>query len=146
MKRLRGFSLVELMVAITLALIVTTGVISVFAGSRSAFQSTAGVANLSDSGRFALMFIENSVRDSGFMACGAATRTISNVNAEATNLYYAPGPSGLFQPLGGYEAAGTSPGSTYTVSATPGAVGNWNPALDATFTRYSGSQHIHCQQ
>jgi type IV pilus assembly protein PilW len=134
MKRLRGFSLVELMVAITLALIVTTGVVSVFTGSRSAFQATSGVANLSDSGRFALMFIENSVRDSGFMACGAATRTISNLNAEATNLYYAPGPSGLFQPLGGYEAAGTSPGSTYAVSATPGAVGNWNPALDATFT------------
>src|ERR1700733_2915922 len=129
MKRLRGFSLVELMVAITLALIVTTGVISVFAGSRSAFQSTAGVANLSDSGRFALMFIENSVRGSGVMVCGAATRTISNLNAEATNPFYAPGPSGLFQPLGGYEATGTSPGSTYTVSATPGAVANWTPAL-----------------
>src|ERR1700733_4381744 len=123
MKRLRGFSLVELMVAITLALIVTTGVISVFAGSRSAFQSTAGVANLSDSGRFALMFIETAVRDSGFMACGAATRTVSNLNPEATNLYYAPGPSGLFQPLGGYEAVNTSPGNTYAVSATPGAVG-----------------------
>jgi type IV pilus assembly protein PilW len=136
MKRLRGFSLVELMVAITLALIVTAGVISVFAGSRSAFQATAGVANLSDSGRFALMFIESAVRDSGYMACGAATRTISNVNPEAnpSTLYYAPGPSGLFQPMGGYEAAGTSPASTYAVSATPGAVGNWNPVLDPAFT------------
>ncbi len=43
MKRARGFSMVELMVAITLALIVTTGVISVFVGSRTAYQSTAGV-------------------------------------------------------------------------------------------------------
>jgi type IV pilus assembly protein PilW len=133
MKRLRGFSLIELMVAITLALIVTAGVISVFAGSRSAFQATSGVANLSDSGRFALMFIENSVRDSGYMACGAATRTISNVNAEATNLYYAAGPSGLFQPLGGYEATGTSPASSYAVSTTPGAAANWTPALDGAF-------------
>jgi type IV pilus assembly protein PilW len=141
MKRQRGFSLVEIMVAITLALVVTAGVVSVFSGSRSAFQATSGVANLSDSGRFALMFIETAVRDSGFMACGAATRTISNLNPEATNLYYAPGPnqpglpvpSGLFQPLGGYEAVNTGPGNTYAVSATPGAVGNWNPILDATF-------------
>jgi type IV pilus assembly protein PilW len=134
MKRSRGFSLVEIMVAITLALVVTAGVVSVFAGSRSAFQATSGVANLSDSGRFALMFVETAVRDSGFMACGAATRTISNLNPEATNLYYAPGPSGLFQPLGGYEAAATSPGNTYAVSATPGAIANWTPALDASFT------------
>jgi type IV pilus assembly protein PilW len=134
MKRLRGFSLVEIMVAITLALIVTAGVVSVFAGSRSAFKATSGIANLSDSGRFALMFVETAVRDSGFMACGSANHTVSNVNAEATNLYYAPGPSGLFQPLGGYEAAGTSPGSAYAVSVAPGAVGNWNPVLDATFT------------
>src|SRR5450631_3607450 len=137
MMRTRGFSLVELMVAITLALIVTAGVISVFVGSRTAFQATSGTASLSDSGRFALMYIENAVRDSGFMACGAATRTISNLNPEATTLYYAPGAaSGLFQPLGGYEAAGTGPvpPGTYAVSTTPGALGNWNPALDAAFS------------
>jgi type IV pilus assembly protein PilW len=134
MKRSRGFSLVELMVATTLALIVTAGVISVFVGSRSAFQSTSGVANLSDSGRFALMYIENAVRASGYMACGAATRTISNVNPEATNLYFAPGASGFFQPLGGYEATGTGPTTTYTSSTTPGALGNWTPALDGAFS------------
>jgi type IV pilus assembly protein PilW len=134
MKRLRGFSVLELMVAITLALIVTAGVVSVFAGSRSAFRATSGVANLSDSGRFALMFIETAVRNSGFMACGPANLTVSNLNAEATNLYYAPGASGLFQPMGGYEAAGTSPGSTYALSAMPGAIANWNPTLDASFT------------
>ena len=51
MKRARGFSLVELMVAVTLALIVSAGVISVFVGSRAAYQSTAGVAAVSDRDR-----------------------------------------------------------------------------------------------
>jgi type IV pilus assembly protein PilW len=142
MNRLRGFSLVELMVAITLALIVTAGVISVFVGSRSAFQATSGVASLSDSGRFALMYIENAVRDSGYMACGAASRTISNVNPEATNLYYAPGASGLFQPLGGYEAAGTGPTTAYAVSTTPGGLANWNPALDGAFSSIPAANAI----
>ena len=64
MNRVRGFSLVELMVAITLALIVTAGVISVFVGSRSAFEATSGTAALTDGGRFALNFISNSDRKS----------------------------------------------------------------------------------
>jgi type IV pilus assembly protein PilW len=134
MKRVNGFSLVEMMVAITLGMIVTVAVISVFVGSRSAYLGTSGVAALSDGGRFALMYLENAVRDSGFMACGATTRTISNINPEPTNLYYAPGPSGLFPPMGGYEAAGTSPGSGYTTTTAPGTLANWNPALDGAFS------------
>ena len=72
MIRARGFSLVELMVAITLALIVTTGVISVFIGSRSAYNATSGTAALTDGGRFALNFISDSVRGAGYMACTTA--------------------------------------------------------------------------
>ncbi|HEY4970721.1 MAG TPA: prepilin-type N-terminal cleavage/methylation domain-containing protein, partial [Steroidobacteraceae bacterium] len=69
MNRARGFSMVELMVAITLALVVTTGVVSVFIGSRSAYQATSGTAELTDGGRFALNFISNSVRSAGYLAC-----------------------------------------------------------------------------
>lgn len=133
MKRLRGFSLVELMVAITLALIVTTGVISVFIGSRSAFQATSGVAALSDSGRFALTFLENAVRNSGFMACAPASRTTNNLGPESSNLFYGPFPSGFFAAMSGFEAANTGAGSAYASTATPGTPANWTPNLDAAF-------------
>jgi type IV pilus assembly protein PilW len=139
MSKLRGFSLVEFMVAITLAMVVTTAVLSVFVGSRSAFQSTSGTAALSDSGRFALQFLENAVRDAGFMSCGSATRTISNLNPEPTSLFYAPGPAGTFPPLGGFEAAGTGVGSTYTDATTAGALANWNPNLDGAFSSLAGT-------
>jgi type IV pilus assembly protein PilW len=129
--------MVELMVAITLALIVTTGVLSVFVGSRSAFQSTSGIAALSDGGRFALNSIENSVRDSGFMACSSVNTLVSNLNPAAM-LGYAVGPSGLLQPLTGYEAKNTSVGNTYAAGTTLGAVGNWNPNLDAAFGGLAG--------
>jgi type IV pilus assembly protein PilW len=142
MKRARGFSLVELMVAVTLALIVTGGVVSVFIGARSAFQSTSGVAVVSDNGRFALGFLEGAVRNAGNMACGAPIRTIINVNAEATPLYYSPGPGPLllFQPMSGFEAGGTGSGASYTASTASGVLGNWNPpsgwtsGLDAAFS------------
>lgn len=125
MMRARGFSLVELMVAITLALIVTAGVMSVFIGSRSAYQSTAGVAAVSDSGRFALNFLEGAVRDAGNMACGSPVRTIFNIGP-GTPLSAPPLPLLAFQPLTGFEAPGTGMlGGAYTVTATQGALGNW---------------------
>lgn len=139
MSRARGFSLIEFMVAITLSLIVTCAVLSVFVSSRSAFNSTSGVAALSDSGRFALTFLENAVRDAGNMACGAPVRTIINVFPEPTPLYYTAGPAPalLFQPMTGFEAANTGNGSSYTIAATPGALSNWNPNLDAAFSSLS---------
>ena len=54
----RGFSIVELMVAITLALIVTAGVMAAFLGSRSSFMTTSGTSAVSDNGRFALDFLQ----------------------------------------------------------------------------------------
>jgi type IV pilus assembly protein PilW len=124
MMRSRGFSLVELMVAITLALIVTAGVMSVFIGSRSSYQATAGVAAVSDSGRFALNFLEGAVRDAGNMACGAPVRTIFNV-FPGTPLNTPPFPLLAFQPITGFEAAGTGIVGAYNDTATPGAAGNW---------------------
>jgi type IV pilus assembly protein PilW len=137
--RPRGFSLVEFMVAITLALVVTAGVISVFVGSRSAFNATSGTAAVSDSGRFALTFLDNAVRDAGNMACGAPVRTFINVNLQPTPLAYTAGPAPalLFQPMGGYEAANTSPGNTYAASTAGGALGDWasfTTALDGAFS------------
>jgi type IV pilus assembly protein PilW len=133
MKRIRGFSLVEMMVAVTLGLIVSSAVVAAFVASRNSYQSTSGIASLSDSGRFALMYLEGAVRNSGYMACGAATRTISNLNPEATDLFYAPGPLGLFEALGGYEAVNTGPTNSYTVTQTVGTAGNWTPTLDGAF-------------
>jgi len=127
MKRTLGFSLIELMVAITLALIVTAGVMSVFVGSKNSFQSTAGVAAVSDSGRFALNYLDNAVRDAGNMACGAPIRTIYNVNTAPSPLFTAVGPAPLlfFQPMTGFEAVNTGVGNAYGAVLTPGGTADW---------------------
>jgi type IV pilus assembly protein PilW len=112
--RTRGFSIVELMVAVTLALIVTSAVLSAFLGSRSSFMSTSGTAALSDNGRFALDFLQAAVRDAGYMACNTTQRQLSLLNvAVGKPLYYNFG-----QPLGGYEANNTVSGS-FTLAAAP---------------------------
>jgi type IV pilus assembly protein PilW len=140
MIRARGFSMVELMVAITLALIVTTGVLSVFVGSRSAFMATSGTAEVTDGGRFALNFIANSVRSAGYISCTTSPHAIGILNAGATPL-----PFSFNQALSGYEANNTGVGTAYTVATPPVAgdatAGDWIvnaaaavPGLDAALT------------
>jgi type IV pilus assembly protein PilW len=131
MNRVRGFSLVELMVAITLAMIVTAGVISVFVGSRSAFEATAGTAALTDGGRFALNFIANSIRGAGYMSCTTAPNMQGILNAGSPLAF------GFNEALQGFEAVGTGPGAAYAVSPAPVAdtsTGDWVGGLDSALT------------
>jgi type IV pilus assembly protein PilW len=111
--RTRGFSIVELMVAVTLALVVTAAVLAAFLGSRSSFMSTSGTAAVSDNGRFALDFLQTAVRDAGYMACNTTQRQISLLNVGTSSIYYNFG-----QPLGGYEANNTASGN-FTLAAAP---------------------------
>ena len=131
MKRQSGFSIVELMVAIVLALLLTGAVISVFIGSRTAYQATAGLGDMSDSGRFALNLIGESVRNAGNLACNssesATSQTLLAVNTLQTN---------FGQGIAGFEANGTAPGAAFTVPLAPvaGAANQWTPNLDPLMT------------
>ena len=135
MIRARGFSMVELMVAITLALIVTTGVISVFIGSRSAYNATSGTAALTDGGRFALNFISDSVRGAGNMACMKASGLQAILNNVGTPMTSA---ASFSQALGGYEAKNTANGNAYNAAPWPVAAdgnnGDWIGGLDGALT------------
>jgi type IV pilus assembly protein PilW len=130
MRRPRGFSLVELMVAITLGLIVLGALLGLFAGTRNANRSTTGISNLTDSGRFALGFISASARSAGFYACNSAARQATILNAGATPLPYS-----FANPLGGFEAATTGPGNALVLPARPaladGNSADWTGGLDA---------------
>jgi type IV pilus assembly protein PilW len=130
-KRQFGFSLVELMVAITLGLLLTGAVISVFIGSRTAYQSTAGVGEMADSGRFALNLIGESVRNAGNIACNSAMTATSQTVAGG-NWFTAT----LQQGITGFEANGTAPGAGIALPVNPvvGAANNWTPNLVAQMT------------
>jgi type IV pilus assembly protein PilW len=144
-----GFSLIELMVAVTLGLLLTVALISVFVGSRSAYQSTTGVASLADEGRFVLDTISQQARGAGFMGCTAASD--SNTNGTTTysviDAVLNEGASSLaydFQfGVGGYEATGTGAAGAFTIPATPTAgalASGWTPNLDPAFTAATNEQ------
>jgi type IV pilus assembly protein PilW len=128
MRNSRGFSMVELMVAITLALVVTAAVVSVFVGSRAAYQSTSGTAAATDGGRFALSFIQESARGAGYMAC--ASGFIDAVQPTTNQLAY-----DFQHGVMGFEAVGSTPASAIALPATQVAgagAGSWLADADAT--------------
>jgi type IV pilus assembly protein PilW len=122
--------MVELMVAITLGLLLTGAVISVFVGSRTASQATAGVGEMSDSGRFALNLIGESVRSAGNLACNSA---MSATSQDLTGGTFGPYNFGLG--VEGFEANGTG-GVPFTMPAGPlmGPANNWTPNLAGQMT------------
>jgi type IV pilus assembly protein PilW len=133
-----GFSLVELMVAITLGTLLVGAVISVFVGSRSAYQSTAGVGALSNSGRFALNLIGETARSAGNFACDSGIPPTGSANTSVTLLAGNALGDTFTTAVTGFEANGTgNPVGVITLPAAPvvGAAGNWNPNIaPAVFT------------
>lgn len=74
----RGLSLVELMIAITLGLILTAGILQIFSNSKQTYRIEEALSRLQESGRLALNFIANDVRMAGFWGCQHDPSKIQN--------------------------------------------------------------------
>lgn len=61
-----GFTIVEIMVAITLSMILIAGVIQVYLSSKESFRVQNELARLQENQRIALEFLQNNIREAGF--------------------------------------------------------------------------------
>ncbi len=68
-KHASGFSLVELMVSITLGIILTFSLIEVYTGTKSTYRTQDALARLQENARFALSVLSQDIRSSGFIGC-----------------------------------------------------------------------------
>jgi type IV pilus assembly protein PilW len=133
----RGFSLIELMVAITLGLIIIAAIVAVFSSTRTTYQLDEGLARLQENARFAMETITRETRQAAAMGCkrwredvsgsGMKERPFNNLNGASSGGGYDFG-----EMLLGFEASNTAPGSTrvYSGSFPADATGDWSPALN----------------
>lgn len=75
----RGFSLVELMVAMVLGLMLIGGVIQVFVGNKLMFDTNIGVARMQENARFALAEIARDLRMAGYRGCNSDAVQLANL-------------------------------------------------------------------
>jgi type IV pilus assembly protein PilW len=109
-----GLTLVEMMVAITIALIILAAVATLFITTRTTYKFQEGMARVQESGRFAIEFIANDVRMAGYTGCIKKSATIKNDVNDAYATDYR---------LGNYLV-----GYTYTGTGTSNST-DWTPPL-----------------
>lgn len=69
MVKMRGFSLVELMVALTIGLIILSAVSMLFVSSKKTYTTQDSLARLQESARFAMQFLTKDLRLAGYYGC-----------------------------------------------------------------------------
>lgn len=145
--RQEGLSLIELMVALLIGTILMLGVVQVFGASRATYQLSDGMSRTQENARFAMDFLQRDVRMAGHFGCvndqAHAQKTPSGLDATFSS---APHPGLDFNlSIQGFEAQGSAPGSTVTISSSPGTGSDdFEPALPteiaaATSNRIAGS-------
>jgi type IV pilus assembly protein PilW len=128
-RRQRGVTLVELMVSLVLALLITGGVLQVFAANRASYEFNDGLSRLQENGRFALDTLSYRLRLAGYFGCVWGVPVTNNLNTPTSFAF------DFEDGLSGFEAAGTDAGDTYAATATNPAnsstLTDWTPALPA---------------
>ncbi len=120
-----GFSLVELMIAITLGLIVLLAVGSIYIGSRQTYRVQEDNARLQEAGRYALEMLGRSIRQAGANA-------EMNFNKTATALQC--NVPGVCNAIGGVNGVAVTDPDTLTVQFYAGSE-ELDPALPGWIAR-----------
>jgi type IV pilus assembly protein PilW len=106
----RGFTLVELMVTLTLGLFLALGLVQVFATSHDSYDSLSQAAQQIENGRYAISTIENDLRHAGYYGeygfAGAAGGTLPDP-CELADLVALKGALPFY--VQGYDAPAGSP-------------------------------------
>lgn len=76
MRRMAGFSMVELLLALALGVVVVAGIVQLFVGNSQTYALLTGQSRMQENGRFALDFIERAVRSAGYMGCAPERENI----------------------------------------------------------------------
>jgi type IV pilus assembly protein PilW len=113
--RSRGFSVVELMVAMTLSLIMLSGILAVLYSSRVTYAENERVARLQEGGRAALELVLRDLRAAGFRGCAQSVPFRNVLNNSADLLWR------FDTPVQGFEATGATWSPALVAAVTPSA-------------------------
>ena len=94
-KKQRGMSLIEIMIALLLGAFLTGGVIQIFLSSSQTFRIQDALAGLQENGRFSMDFIARDMRMVDFWGCIKSAQIESKLKPNATYDGYAAGLAGI---------------------------------------------------
>ena len=112
---MRGFSVVELMVAMAISLLLLSGVVSIFVNTKSSYETNERLSRIQENGRFALDAMMDDLRASGFVGCARQPTYLSTSLNDAATLQW----NFLAGPIMGFQATGAN---------------TWSPSMDTSIS------------
>ena len=126
---LMGFSVVELMVAVTIGLVILLATTTIFVQSKQTHTTQDSLARLQENGRFGMQFLMRDLRMGGYFGCADDTTTVVNTLKGSTD----GGAFDVSNPIQGSEAKS----NWYPLIATPATPpANMKAGTDAFALRY----------
>ena len=120
----RGFTLIELMIALVIGLIISIGVVQIFSSNRASYQLDESLARAQENGRFALEFLTQEIRQAGNLGCKRdamrpGEQAPGGINPRLPYNYLANPVSATYPLFGitGLEYPSTGFGQTYNATA-----------------------------
>lgn len=106
----RGFSLLELMVAMGISLMLLLGVVALFVSSRASYETTERLSRIQENGRYALDQMMSDLRYAGFQGCARASVSRYRAMDYAINILNTPTALtwNMLDAVEGYQGSGES--------------------------------------
>ncbi|MDT8403752.1 PilW family protein [Sulfuriflexus sp.] len=112
----QGFTLIELMIAVTLSLLLLTGVIQIFLSSKQSYRTAESLSRTQENSRYAIDALSRDLRSAGFQPCKKTGLLANVVNGAPSSLNF------FGAPLVGYDGSnGTFDSDFPAVGTTAGA-------------------------
>lgn len=102
----QGFSLIEMMIAITIGLLLLAGLGTVYLGSRQTFRQQEAVARMQEGARYAFEVMTLDIRQAGYTGCAPKNKTYSTLVVSAPPDWFNDLAT---RPLFGYESGAGLP-------------------------------------
>lgn len=118
-----GFTLVELMIAMTLSLVLLAGVVQIFVSSKQTYRTQEENSRLQESGRTATTLLQRDIRPAGFQGCRSISGNTPSVTADL--------PLPDFNADGDGSALTSDIGAATVIRGYEASSGNWTPTLPA---------------
>ncbi len=93
----RGMTLVELLVAMTIGIFLTGGIIALFLGTKQSYTLNEQLSRTQESGRFALDVLTREIRQTGYKGTCSGITSLLDTDASGTDRY------DLSSPIRGWE-------------------------------------------
>ena len=130
MKTLRGFSLVEIMVGLTLGVILSIAVIGVYLAQKNIYKTNASQATIQNDENAIAALVTPTLREAGFSGCTTVIQGLSNLNAGGPPPISTLGSNPRM--IMGYGAISNTIAQVNAANSTQATA--WSPSLDASLT------------